>query len=64
MKRLLLVIMLLSAGIAAHAQGVAKEEGEAIATYLQLNASQKQKVIKLFTVEDKKISQDHQKAAA
>ena len=56
--------MLLSAGIAANAQGIAKEEGEAIATYLQLNASQKQKVIKLFTAEEKKLKQERENKAA
>ena len=56
--------MLLSAGIAAQAQGIAKEEGEAIASYLQLNASQKQKVIKLFTAEEKKFKQERDNKAA
>ncbi len=64
MKRLLLAILILSAGMVVNAQGMAKSEGESIASYLSLDTKQKQAVIKLYASEEQKIKQDRDKGRA
>ena len=53
-------MMFLTAGLALSAQNAAKEESESIATFLALNAQQKQAVAKLYSTEEKKMAQNRE----